>query len=292
MWNQSQQIRSQMDSMGSGVTTVPPADLFSLLILLAILIEHLWVRRQNCPTAATLLPPIVLLLTAPLLIRNWALTGWPLFPFDLGLFDLNPHLNWDNDRSRLFLTWLTGHGSGQQGLGGILVAPVMVFIKARFGSLRHYDGMVSPVFLLLPFLLWKIPRTMEIKVISLFSLGFLGFWTLTTQQVRFLLPVPWLIVLLVVGLSVHGKSLLTGLVAVAVLASASLGAAETFRLHPTAFWLSWEDILQYQQNRIIGADLYQQANRQLESGDRLYLVNMRNCGYLLDRDWRADFVLE
>ena len=202
------------------------------------------------------------------------------------MFDLNPHLNWDNDRSRLFLPWLTGHGSGQQGLGEILVAPVMVFIKARFGSLSHYDGMVGPVFLLLPFLLWKIPRTMEIKAIGLFSLGFLGFWTLTTQQVRFLLPVlPWLIVLLVVGLSAHGKRLLTGLVAVAVLARASLGVAETFRLHPTAFWLSREDTLQYQQNRIIGADLYQQANRQLESGHRLYLVNMRNFGYLLDRDW-------
>ena len=163
---------------------------FLLLLILLILIEHLYARRKTSPVAAITLAAAAVPFLIPYLWHNWSWTGWPLFPFDLGFFSLDRAVNWDPERARLFLRWLSLYGTtlGQESLWDSILAPLFVFIKARFDSAAHYDGVVGPLFLLTPLLLARSSKPRAVELLILLCLIFFCYWTFTTKQIRFLIP--------------------------------------------------------------------------------------------------------
>lgn len=285
--------------MAAGATSMKYTGLLLLLMLvLFLLAEHLFARREGVPVAAFALVGASVPIFLPFLFRNWALTGWPFFPFPLGDLPLRPGINWDTERASMFLRMLASYGSGAVPLGPAsladsLSAPVLVFLRARFDDPRLYDGFVGPVFLLAPLVIWPSIRRPRMRVLALFSLIFVFHWGLTIRQVRFLIPVlPIVSLLLVVGLHDRRSRLLYAVVSVCVLVSAGIGVKQTLDLEPFGFWSGAESRETYLARRFPGYSIYQAANRRLGEDDRLYLVHMRNFGYYLEPEWRGDFVFE
>lgn len=280
---------------GAALSTKYTGLQFLFLLLVVVLLEHLLSRRKEFPVAAIVLAGVSLAVAAPYFGRNWWVTGWPLFPFDLGLFRLNPEINWDSNRASLFLFWLSGFGSSTWGssLRDILVAPVLVFFRAEFNNPQLYDGVIGPVFLLIPLLLARLETPRQVRLLAGFSLLFLFYWAFTIRQVRFLLPLlPVLCFLLAFGLS-HLRS--RTVIAIVILLGAynvAAGVKKSWDLKPLAFWLGKESREEYLSARLIGYPLYEAANGLLRAEDQVYLVNMRNFGYYLNSRWRSDFIFE
>ncbi|MCH7823357.1 MAG: glycosyltransferase family 39 protein [Acidobacteria bacterium] len=265
-----------------------------LLLALMVLIEQLRGEGRRLPVAAMATPAVAFCMFLPYALRNWVETGWPLYPFNVGYLALNPEMNWDPERARLLLAWLSGFGSSAgQSLVDVLVAPVLVFLTAGFNDIAAYDGFVGPAFLLVPVLWMRGTKPRDARLVGLFCLLFLLYWTVTTRQVRFLIPVlPALCFLLAVGLSNWRSKFLTALIIVLILVNLGVGVHQVLKLDPWAFWTGRESREEYLTRRVSGYPLYQAANRLLGPEDRVFLVNMRNFGYLLDCNWRADFVFQ
>jgi hypothetical protein len=74
--------------------------------------------------------------------------------------------------------------------------------------------------------------------------------------------------------------------------SVAVGARQVLAGGAMASWSGAESRDAFLQRRVPVYAMYQAANERLGAEDRLYLVNMRNLGYLLRPEWRADFVFE
>jgi len=266
-----------------------------VLFILIVLLEHMVSRRPGWPAAALAVTATAIPLLVPYLARNLLITGWPLFPFDAGPFPLHAGLNWDPERSRLYLRWLSSFGAelGRESVWDTLLAPLLVFVRARFDESRYYEGIVGPVFLLTPLLLPKIINRREVRWLLLFCLTFMAYWTLTTRQVRFLIPIlPVLSFLLAYGLASIRSSLAVFAVLLFTAASAAAGVKKTWELKPLPYWMGRQSRQEYLTQHLDVYSIYQAANQQIKDGEQVYLVDMKNYGYYLDCRWRGDFIFE
>lgn len=120
-------------------------------------------------------------------------------------------------------------------------------------------------------------------MLGIFSGLFLLYWAFTTTQVRFLLPVlPPLAILVAVAVEGRFGRWLAPVCAALVLASVGLGVRQVLRHDAWSYWSGARDRAAWLEERVAGYPLYAAANRELVVGDRLYLLNMRTFGYLLD----------
>jgi len=237
------------------------------------------------------IPALVL---APYLVRNLILTGWPLFPFPLPGFSLHS-VNWDAERARLFVEWLQTFGTriGSEAVWDVVFAPVRVFFAARFNDHALFEGMIGPVFLMIPFLYPRRKSFGEVRIPALFSLFFLFYWTLTTRQVRFLFPaLPVLSFLLVFGVWRTGKRAVLVAAMLISLGFAVFGVLEIARVKPHLYWAGKEDRNGFLSRQVDVFPIYREAAGAVKGGGRLYLLDAKNYGYLLDGPWTADYVFE
>ena len=245
---------------------------------------------------ALILGGLYVLVAGPYYIRTWLLAGWPIMPFATPGFSLKPGINWDLERAGLYLRWLQTFGVpvGSEGFLASLAAPVLVFLKGRFDNVRWFDGVLGPVFLLIPFLWPRKKAGIEMRFFGAFSLLFLFYWTFTTKQVRFLLPViPLFCIILAGALDKRKKKKWpTAFVGLLMLFNLFVGTRWVLEISPFDFWLGRETRAQFLAKRIDVYPTYAKANEVLGPNDKLYLVHMRNLGYYLDRRWEADFVFE
>lgn len=266
-------------------------------ILLAVLLLFLSLARKKMPPISRLILAFLfaLLPAAPYLWRNWQETGWPLFPFSLPGFTLHPGFNWDPERARLFLAWLAQFGTplGQESILHSLAAPFLVFIASRFNSIPWYDGVLGPLFLLLPLGYRRFKNEDSAKTLALFALLFLYYWAFTTKQVRFLLPVLpalcCLLAFLFAGIRSRAANIF---LAVYLCVMAGVGVHEVLKLKPFPLWMGKESRMEFVARRILPAKIYWAVNQAEGPQDRLYLLNMKNYGYFLDAPFTSDFIFE
>ena len=126
----------------------------------------------------------VVVLFAPWLARTAALTGNPVYPFLhrwLGGPDWSPELS---DRLQ---AWQSSIGMGREPID-YLFLPLRVFLAGGEGYER-FDGELSAFWLLLiPLALWAARRVVLVRRCLAFCGLYFVFWSLTSQQMRFLIP--------------------------------------------------------------------------------------------------------
>ncbi|GEM_PF-1127893 len=269
---------------------------YAAIILCVILIYRFLNRQKPYLRYVPIFLAISGVVILPYLARNFYFTGWPLFPFSFLGGTIREGINWDRDRSELFVQFLTSFGA-RVGQGSFLqdaLGPILVFINGKFNSPEHFDGVLGPVFLLIPFLLWKKINTAQIKFLLVFTALFFFYWVCTTKQVRFLFPLlPVLCFLLAYGVyESRNKRTWLFVLLPFMLTNIWQGTQETFKEHPLAYLSGKESRENYLVRQWGGLAMYFEANKRLAYTDQVYLIHMKNYVYYLDCPWRADFIFE
>ncbi|HRK62704.1 MAG TPA: glycosyltransferase family 39 protein [Candidatus Omnitrophota bacterium] len=267
-------------------------------LLLAVFILLRGVLRKNAFEAFRL--TVILLAAAgvvfsPYLIRNYLMTGWPLYPFPLLGLPLADGFNWDTERTRLFLGWTKTFGAplGASPWMAYGLAWVRVFTDGEFNNPDRFDGIIGPFFLAIPFLYLSRKMKSFPRAPAAISLLFLYYWLVTTRQARFIVPVlPFLSLMLAYGLSRLPKKAAWLFLAVCV----SVNVAGVFQFwnqkQPWNYFLGKETKSSYlaRQHRVF--PMYEAVNKLLPANTKLYLLHMKNYGYYLTVPWEADFIFE
>lgn len=125
------------------------------------------------------------LLLAPWIIKSWVLTGNPAYPFFYAVFG-GPE--WSVELSQQLREWQQGMGMGRS-WSDYLLLPFRVVFQGGPGY-DHFDGRVLPVWaILIPLSLVAGRRQpLILRSLSVAGLYFL-LWALSSQQMRFLIPI-------------------------------------------------------------------------------------------------------
>ncbi|MGQ9897656.1 MAG: ArnT family glycosyltransferase [Acidobacteriota bacterium] len=241
----------------------------------------------------------LLVVAAPWYGRNLWLVHNPVFPLLYTQFPTQS-AGWDAERARLHLLFLQGYGSAVKDWFDYLTLPWRVCWLARTDDIRHYDGEIGAVyFLLVPALgLWQRMGS-RLRGLAVFAVLSFVQWALSSQQVRFLLPVlppvavisvwfaaDWLgvnrrlrwIGVVCLGLFITANALRTGELAVEGQAiAAGLGVVPSE---------------EYLRSRLPEYGLFRFLADHADPQTRIWLVNTGARTYYLERPFLTDYAFE
>jgi hypothetical protein len=260
----------------------------------------LWnVRSRNLSTRETIhiliLYAIFLILAgSPFYIKNWIVTGNPVYPF---LYSIFGGVGWDPDQARLYDIFVRTLGMGKEAIDYLLL-PWNVSLRAKLDS-PQFDGILGPVFLLtLPFAcgIRKWGRLMPI--ILVYAFGMLIFWAASAQQIRYLFPVlPALCITIAYILSYyHDRKLVLAVLYVLIAASLIYNfyyiARDFQKIRPFGVVSGMESRTDFLKRSIPVYPMYDYINRELPPDAKVYLIYMKNYGFLCNRAFYADAMFE
>lgn len=255
---------------------------------------------------------LTLLIASPWYIKNLVLTGNPLHPlFERyfhhfaqqgvgkdGLIEVAASGGWFG----IFQTRQLLYG---EGFWETILIPLRIFFQGRDDSDRYFDGVLSPLLLILiPFAFLKNPQRRESLALLMFSLYFL-FMALFSEvvRIRYILPiVPFFAILSVQGIKnlvdrISGavqKPRMLGLIALSLLVVGFLAAnglylTQYFQTIGPLSYLSKAETRDAFLARHLGSyPVIRFINGNLPADARVYLVLLGRRGYYLDRDYRHD----
>ncbi len=293
-----------------GVKYMGIAPALSLLVLMPLL------RREHVsPARIALGLAVAAAVFSPWPIRQALETGNPFYPMLEARFD---GANWDDVQEEQLVAWQRSMGMGRSP-AACLALPFNVSVRGRPGlNYRHFDGTISPVFLMLfPLALVRRRRTTTALALTAVALG--AFWALTSQQLRFLLPALGLLAVsgalglaetAAGGADRQGKTggrgdarsrawatfILLGVLFVEVAALAApnqygrpwLGDAVGERLRAA---LGLEPADRFLERTVQPYSLYRQADEVLPRGEGVFMI-WENRAYHLGRPYLADSFFE
>ncbi|MEA3435468.1 MAG: glycosyltransferase family 39 protein [Thermodesulfobacteriota bacterium] len=290
----------------------------SLILVFALVAGLLFeLKRAGSPPIGKIfsvifIPPVIAVLAvSPWWLRNIILTGNPLFPFFWDIFP-SVSVGWDEKRSAMFDVLLHQYGGVSKSTMDYFIAPFKVFLMGKDNDPDLYDGKPGIYYLLV----W--PVFFFVRVCSkdiLYLLGLvvicLVFWTLSSQQARFLLVIlPVMSVL--IGwmfqniLAWSGKSDVkftsilkqAGRMLVIVTLLALLGMNMTTSLigftkgNFLFCGTSEKNRDNYLAARLDYYDLYRYINNNLPKSAKIFMVMTGNYGYYLNREYFSDAIFE
>lgn len=238
---------------------------------------------------------VTLLVGAPFYIKNWLMTGNPVYPFMYGVFGGK---GWDPELTRLFDGLFMYLGMGREWYDYLLL-PWNVSMRAKMDS-RFFDGVIGPIFLLALPLLVLIRRPWEPTVRLLLFCSALNFvfWGSTSQNIRYLAPVLPLLSLLV-GYVLTGlrerkteRAFAGAVVAGSLLYTCSLIVDEFTRIRPLPVVAGMETRQEFLTRSLSVYKSYQAVNSLTPEESKVYLLYVKNFTYLCDRNCFADAMFE
>lgn len=258
----------------------------------------LWTHRQSDEAKSALQNLFIYLLFSAILgsqfyTKNLILTGNPLYPFMYTIFDGR---SLDPEFARLFAGLYRYMGMGREFIDYLLL-PLNVSLLAKMNSSR-FDGVIGPLFLLvLPFLAGIKNKGNSLKTILIYCGAYFLFWASSSQDIRYLTPIlPFLALL--IGFTLSGyqqktiKALLMSMTLFCLIFNGHHIAREFVRINPVGVVLGKEDREAFLARSLSHYPMYQFVNKNLPQDSKVFLIYMRNLGFLCERGYYSDSMLE
>ncbi|MBI4632472.1 MAG: glycosyltransferase family 39 protein [Deltaproteobacteria bacterium] len=231
---------------------------------------------------------------SPFYIRNWIMTGNPFYPFLYALFGGK---GWEPAQARFYDLLIQNLGMGR-GFLDYLLLPWNLSFRARLDS-PWFDGIMGPLFLfILPFAL-AIRRIEPPLKIFLTYCGFTFlFWTFSAQQLRYLMPVFPFLAILVGAIFSYGRKNKTLSFTLIILIAISISyngyhiSRYFLKIKPAGVVTGSETREDFLKRLLPSYEMFQYANQQLPPDAKIFLIYMKNRGFLLDRDYYSDSMFE
>jgi hypothetical protein len=231
----------------------------------------------------------------PWLVKNWLQTGNPFFPLMNSFFPgrVAPETN-----SVTFVglgifakrELLYGENGWQ-----MAALPLRLFFSGQDDNPQYFDGVLSPILILLLPWAFKGKWPEEKRYFMGFALMFLAYaMFLVDLRIRYILPiVPPLVVLLAYGVfNVYLRIKRPAFLFVGLLAFAILNGAYLWNysesLSPLNYLLGRESRDDYLTRRLPGYSTFQFINRNLAGSAKIYLLFVGRRAYYCERDYFHD----
>ena len=243
-----------------------------------------WMARIALPAGLMLVPWVV---------KTWVLTGNPVYPF---LFPAFGGPEWSAELGYQLQQWQQGIGMGRTWFDYLLL-PLRVVVAGESGY-QFFDGRLSPLWLaLVPTALW-FGRKQPLITRSLAVAGlYFVMWALTSQQMRFLIPVlPLLSIAAALGLFELGRrwkessrKVLRWLMSLVLTAELLLVSSSMFV--PTGRMVGrYLEAGEEVKDEVVHP-VFLFINQELPAESRLMFLNT-NHGFFCDREFVADSFFE
>jgi hypothetical protein len=179
-----------------------------------------------------------------------------------------------------------------------LLLPWNLSVNAQLDSPR-FDGLVGPIFLLtLPFAFGMRRIAVGAKIGLVYALLAFMFWASAAQQIRYLIPIlPFLAIMVAYTVSYYRhQRLIFGLLV--LFTGVSLGingyhvARHFFKVKPRGVVPGLEDREAFLSRMIPSYDMFRFVNENLSAETKVFMIYMNNRGYLCDRPYYSDSMLE
>jgi hypothetical protein len=272
----------------------------ALFVPFIVVLGILWRARHDGASMGTAIRSVLVYLIptaivgCPFYLKNWIVTGNPFYPFFYGVFGGK---GLDPEWARLYDLFVQSLGAGRDWLDYLLL-PWNVSFHAQMSSPK-FDGMVGPVFLLtLPFVFGIRRMAAEIKILLVFSALLFLFWASSAQQIRYLIPVfPFLAIVVGYVLSYYRQRkvffiMLAIMIIGCVAINVSYIVKELYTISPARYIIGREKKNAFLQRQIPFYEMFQTVNTQLPMDARVFLIHMKNYGYLCERDYYSDSMFE
>jgi len=231
---------------------------------------------------------------SPFYIKDWLMTGNPFYPFLYGIFDGR---GWDPEQARLYDLFVHSLGMGR-GLLDYLLLPWNVSVNATMHSPR-FDGVLGPVFILtLPFAIGMRKIAVAAKIAMAYCLFTFMFWASSAQQIRYLIPVfPFLAIMTAYVLSYYRRRrAVFGVLVVLIVGSLGFNGyhivKDFLKIRPVGVITGFENREAFLNRMVPAYAMFQHVKTQLPEDSKIFLVYMKNLGYLCDRPYYSDSMFE
>jgi hypothetical protein len=279
-------------AIGSKYTALLLPMMGILGILWASRLRHLDQRAALRNVASYVL--LVLLFGCPFYIKNWLVTGNPFYPFLYGIFGGR---GWDADQARIYDLFVQQLGTGRN-LLDYLMLPWNLSFHAKMDS-PQFDGIVGPIFILtLPFVFGMRKIKLSLKIIIVYCVFTFFFWASSAQQIRYLIPIsPFLAILAGSVLTFYQKKkAIFAMLILVVAGSLVFNGFHIYRdfikIRPAGFLSGIESRDAFLGRLLPSYGAFQYVNRRLPEDAKLFLIYMKNWGFLLERSYYSDSMFE
>ena len=254
-------------------------------------------RRSSAQNASrNLLYYTVAFLVAgsPFYIKNAILTGNPIYPFFYSIFGGK---GWDATLGRYYDLFLNSLGMGRS-LIDYLLLPWNLSFQAKLNS-PQFDGIIGPIFIFtLPFVLGirKIPQGFKIGL--MFSGLMFLFWASSAQQIRYLIPIFPFLSLITGYVLYHYQrkkivyAILVGMVGICIGINGFHITKHYLKIRPERYVFGYEDKHVFLSRMIPSYDIIRFINARLSPDTKIFLIYMKNLGFLYERPYYSDSMFE
>lgn len=235
-----------------------------------------------------------LVVGSPFYIKNWILTGNPTYPF---LYQIFGGTGWDMAQARQYELFLENLGMGR-GFFDYLLLPWNLSFHAKMNS-PVFDGILGPMFILtLPFAIWirNMPNTLKMAMVYC-GLTFL-FWAANVHQIRYLMPIfPFLAIMTGYSLGYYRSNKgVFSLLLIFVVGSLGFNCYYIIKdfkdIKPIPFLTGWESRDTFLLRSVPSYNMYQFINARLPENSKVFFIYMKGKGYLCDRTYYTDSMIE
>lgn len=252
-----------------------------------------FLEKENSLLKATIsyskLLLVAILTASPFYIRNFIQTANPFFPFLYSIFD-GKFL--DQEKSNLIALYFQSFGPGRT-FKDLLLLPLRLSLWARFDQPQNFDGQLHPLYLVVLCLLFKrknkFPSRSIVYIIPLYTL----IWFLTSQQLRFLIPV-LILLTLVFGfyLREFNPKASHCLLLAFFCFYLYFPISTNLELKPWNFILGKESRSQFWRRRFRFYPLIEYVNASLPKDAKLMLLNLGPTAYFFEREIFQESIFE